>query len=118
MNVLKLTIALIVCSFGVVANAKSSKTMCLPIKNFNDKVTIQALCDATEFNKKYNLEVDADGCALLGQGIQSESAFVLIQAPVKVTADTEEELQKRALPTCEVSEAGLVIKIELQPWQQ
>ena len=92
--------------------------MCLPIKNFNGKVTIQALCDATEFNKKYNLAVDADGCALLGQGIQSESAFVLLQAPVKITANSDEELQKRSLPTCEINEAGLVIEIELQPWQQ
>lgn len=92
--------------------------MCLPIKNYNDKVTIQALCDATEFNKKYSLDVDADGCALPGQGIQSESAFVLHQAPVKVTAETDEDLLKRALPVCDVNEAGLVIEIELQPWQQ
>lgn len=118
MNLFKFALSVVIFSFAALANAQSSKTMCLPIKNFNDKVTIQALCDATEFNKKYNLDIDGNGCALPGQGIPSESAFVLHQAPVTVTADTDEELQKRNLPVCNISEAGLVIQIELQPWQQ
>ena len=56
MNFLNLTISVVIFSFSVFANADTSKTMCLPIKNFNGKITIQALCDATEFNKKHNLD--------------------------------------------------------------
>lgn len=116
MNFLKITAAIIILSIN--AKADVSKTQCLPIKNFNGKVTIQALCDATEFNKKYDLKIGSNGCATEGQGIQSESAFVLHQAPVVVTTETEADLQTKLLPTCTIQEAGLILTIEPQPWQQ
>ncbi len=118
MMTLKLLMAFTIVVFNFSADASESKIMCLPIKNFNGKVTIAAFCDATKLNSLHNLIVDGDGCAVPGQGIQSESAMMLHQAPAKITADTPEELQQKTLTSCTILEAAIVISMDLQPWQQ
>jgi hypothetical protein len=118
MTKINILVAAVVISFVTIASAEVTKTMCLPIKNFQGKVTIEALCDASELNKTYNLVVDANGCATPGQAIESEKAFVLHQAPLTIVAESEVELQKKALATCTVDEAGIILEVELQPWQQ
>ncbi len=118
MTKINVLIAAAVMSFGALASAEITKTMCLPIKNFQGKVTIEALCDASDLNRTYNLVVDENGCAKSGQAIQSEKAFVLHQAPLTIVAESEMELQKKALATCTVDEAAIILEVELQPWQE
>lgn len=86
------------------ANAESmqvlEKTMCIPAWTMDGKIEIMSLCDASDLNKKYNLKIDTNGCAVSGQSLEADNGQLWEQASKFIWAETKEELEKQSLPQC------------------
>jgi hypothetical protein len=94
---------------GLILGTSYEKVMCIPVWSYNGTVEVASMCDASGINKKYNLKVDQNGCALEGQQLEEQNGDVYQQARAIVWGETQEELNKKLLPECSEFEAAAFV---------